>query len=167
MSVNDASWIIIGNSRVTIRVVASLSDDSRGVIYDRNVFIVQATGCGLAKLLTNIFKAQCILGVITISITTLSIMALSVTTLSLMTLSITTLSIMTLSMTTPSITTLSIMALSVTTLSVKTLSLMTLSVKTLNIITLSIMMCIVMLSITQLTLSLVQNLSLKYNIAAA
>jgi hypothetical protein len=38
MSVNDSSRIIIGDSRVTIRVVASLSDDSRGVIYDRNVY---------------------------------------------------------------------------------------------------------------------------------
>ncbi len=87
MCVNDASRIIIGNSRVTIRVVASLTDDSRGVIYDRNVFIVQATGCGLAKLLTNIFKAECILGAITTSITTRSIMALSVTTFNIMTLS--------------------------------------------------------------------------------
>ncbi len=87
MSVNDASRIIIGNSRVMIEIVASLSDDSRGVIYDCNLFIVQAIGCGLAKLLTNIFKAVCILGVTTISITTLSIMALSVTTLNIMTLS--------------------------------------------------------------------------------
>ncbi len=40
MSVNDASRIIIDNTRVTLQIVASLTDDYRGVIYDRNMFIV-------------------------------------------------------------------------------------------------------------------------------
>jgi hypothetical protein len=44
MSVNDTSMIIIDNSRVVLQIVASLTDDSRGVIYYCNVFIVQATG---------------------------------------------------------------------------------------------------------------------------
>ncbi len=44
MIVNDASRIVIRDSRVTLQIVASLSDDSRGIIYDRNMFIVQATG---------------------------------------------------------------------------------------------------------------------------
>ncbi len=42
MSLNDASRIIIDNSRVMLPIVASLTDDSRGIIYDRNMFIVQA-----------------------------------------------------------------------------------------------------------------------------
>ncbi len=44
MSVNDASRIIIDDSRVKLQIVASLIDDSRGVIYNCNMFIVQATG---------------------------------------------------------------------------------------------------------------------------
>jgi hypothetical protein len=44
MSVNDTSRMIIDNSRVVVQIVASLTDDSRGDIYDRNMFIVQATG---------------------------------------------------------------------------------------------------------------------------
>ncbi len=44
MSVNDTSRIIIDNSRVVVQIVASLTDDSRRVIYDRNMFIVLATG---------------------------------------------------------------------------------------------------------------------------
>jgi hypothetical protein len=43
MSANDASRIIIDNSRVMIHIVASLTDDYRGNIYDPNMFIVQAT----------------------------------------------------------------------------------------------------------------------------
>ena len=38
MSENDASRIIIDDSRVMLQIVASLTDDSRGVIYNRNVF---------------------------------------------------------------------------------------------------------------------------------
>ncbi len=44
MNVNDASRIVIDDSRVTLQIVASLTDDSRGIIYDRNVFMVQPTG---------------------------------------------------------------------------------------------------------------------------
>jgi hypothetical protein len=43
MSANDASRIIIDNSRVMIQIVASLTDDSTGNIYDPNIFIAQAT----------------------------------------------------------------------------------------------------------------------------
>jgi hypothetical protein len=44
MSVNNVSRIIIDDSRVTLQIVASLTDNSRGITDDRNVFIVQATG---------------------------------------------------------------------------------------------------------------------------
>jgi len=40
MSVNDASRIVIDNSRVMLQIVASLMDDSRGVIYNLDTFIV-------------------------------------------------------------------------------------------------------------------------------
>ena len=43
MSVNDASWIVIDDSRVMLQIVASLTDDSRGMIYERKMFIVQVT----------------------------------------------------------------------------------------------------------------------------
>ncbi len=44
MSVNDASRIVIDDSKVTLQIVASLTDDSRGSMYDdRNMFIVQPT----------------------------------------------------------------------------------------------------------------------------
>ncbi len=43
MSENDASRIVIDNYRVMLQIVASLTDDCRGVIYDRNMFIVQVT----------------------------------------------------------------------------------------------------------------------------
>ena len=42
MSVNDASRIIIDNLGVMLKVVASLTDNSRGMIYNCNMFIVQA-----------------------------------------------------------------------------------------------------------------------------
>jgi hypothetical protein len=42
MSINDASRIIIDSSRVTLPIVASLTDDSRGGIYNHNMFIVPA-----------------------------------------------------------------------------------------------------------------------------
>ncbi len=45
MSVNDVYKIIIDAFRVTLQIVASLTDDSRGFIHDRNVFIVHATDC--------------------------------------------------------------------------------------------------------------------------
>ncbi len=51
MSVNDASRITVDNSRVMFQIVASLSDDSRGIIYDRNMFIVQAPDCLVLQFL--------------------------------------------------------------------------------------------------------------------
>ncbi len=44
MSVNDVPRAISDDSRVTLQIVASLTDDSRHVIYNRNMFIVYATG---------------------------------------------------------------------------------------------------------------------------
>jgi hypothetical protein len=43
MSVNDASRIVIDDPRVKLQIVASLTEYSRGVIYDSNLLIVQAT----------------------------------------------------------------------------------------------------------------------------
>ncbi len=43
MIVNDASRIIIDDSRVPLQIMASLTDNSRGIIFDRNMFKVQAT----------------------------------------------------------------------------------------------------------------------------
>jgi hypothetical protein len=42
MSENDASRIVTDNFKVIIQIVASLTDDSGGGIYDWNMFIVQA-----------------------------------------------------------------------------------------------------------------------------
>ncbi len=44
MSKNDVSMIIIDDSRLMLQIVASHTDDSWGIIYDQNVFIVQVTG---------------------------------------------------------------------------------------------------------------------------
>jgi len=44
MSINDASRIIIDDSRVMHQIVASLTDDSRGIIYDRNGIIYNHNG---------------------------------------------------------------------------------------------------------------------------
>ncbi len=43
MSIDDASRIVIDNSRVMLLIVGSLTNNSRGVIYNRNMFKVQAT----------------------------------------------------------------------------------------------------------------------------
>ena len=43
MSVNVASWIVIDDSRVMLLIVGSLTDNPRGINYDRNMFKVQAT----------------------------------------------------------------------------------------------------------------------------
>ena len=43
MSLNDATRIIIDDSRVVLQIVASLTDNSTGIIYNCNMFIVQAT----------------------------------------------------------------------------------------------------------------------------
>ncbi len=43
MSVNDDSRIVIVNSRASLQNVASLTDGFRAIIYDRNMFKVQAT----------------------------------------------------------------------------------------------------------------------------
>jgi hypothetical protein len=42
MGINDASRIIINDSTVMLQIVTSFTDDSRVIIYDRNMSIVQA-----------------------------------------------------------------------------------------------------------------------------
>ncbi len=42
MSVNDYSRIIIDDYRVTLQIVALLTDDYRGVMYNHDMFIVEA-----------------------------------------------------------------------------------------------------------------------------
>jgi hypothetical protein len=42
MNVNDASRIVIDDSRMMLQIVASLTDNSRGIIYNGNMLIVQA-----------------------------------------------------------------------------------------------------------------------------
>ncbi len=55
MSVNDVSEIVIDDSRVTLQIVASLIVNSRGVVNNHNLFIVQATGVIFTKhLMTNL-----------------------------------------------------------------------------------------------------------------
>jgi hypothetical protein len=44
MSVSDPSRIVIDDSRVMLQIVAPLTDNFRGIIYNRNMLIVQATG---------------------------------------------------------------------------------------------------------------------------
>ncbi len=51
MSVTDAFMIIIDDSRVMLQIVASLTDYSRAVIYNRNVFILLATDVVLPNIL--------------------------------------------------------------------------------------------------------------------
>ncbi len=46
MSESEASMILIDDSRVTVQIVVSLTDENSVIIYDCNVFIVQATGSG-------------------------------------------------------------------------------------------------------------------------
>ncbi len=43
MSVNDASRIVIDYPRLTLQIVASLTDDSRDIIYNCIMFRVLAT----------------------------------------------------------------------------------------------------------------------------
>jgi hypothetical protein len=50
MNVNDVSRIIIDNSSAMLQIVASLTDDSRGLIYNYNMFKVQATGANVKNL---------------------------------------------------------------------------------------------------------------------
>ncbi len=44
MSANDVSMIVIYDSSMMLQIVASLTDDSRSINYEHNMFIVQATG---------------------------------------------------------------------------------------------------------------------------
>ncbi len=44
MSSNDSLKIVIDNFRVMFQIVAPLTKDSRGIIYNQNMFIAQALG---------------------------------------------------------------------------------------------------------------------------
>ncbi len=50
MSENDASKIIIDDSKVMLQIVASLTDNSRSIIYDHNMLMVQGTEVNVLKL---------------------------------------------------------------------------------------------------------------------
>jgi hypothetical protein len=54
MNVNDAYRIIIDDSRVMFQIIASHTDDSRGVIYNCKMFKVKATGAYPSHLLVGI-----------------------------------------------------------------------------------------------------------------
>ncbi len=41
--IDDYKWW----AQATLQIVESLTDDSRGIIYKNNIFIIQATACGL------------------------------------------------------------------------------------------------------------------------
>ncbi len=49
MSVNDSSRFVIDDSRVMLQIVASLTDDSEGIIYGWNMLIVQAKGVTVSQ----------------------------------------------------------------------------------------------------------------------
>ncbi len=52
MSVNNDSMIVIDNSRVTLQIVASLTDNSKGIIYNYNMFrpLVSYAGSYLGEI---------------------------------------------------------------------------------------------------------------------
>jgi hypothetical protein len=54
----NGSKVIIDDSIVTLQFVASLTDDSRGVIYDCNIFIIQATDAGYGLYYKHIMIAN-------------------------------------------------------------------------------------------------------------
>jgi hypothetical protein len=43
--------IVNDDYRVVNKLEASLTDDARVIIYDHHMFIVQATGCGMRKII--------------------------------------------------------------------------------------------------------------------
>jgi hypothetical protein len=49
MNVNDACRFIINYSILTLQIVVSLTDDSKGIFYDRNVPIAQADNAESTK----------------------------------------------------------------------------------------------------------------------
>jgi hypothetical protein len=56
MSESEASVILIDDSRMTVQIVVSLTDDNSVIIYDCNVFLVQATLVLDATKVINLFK---------------------------------------------------------------------------------------------------------------
>ncbi len=69
MRVNDASRIVLDDSRVTLQIGATPVDNSRGVINNRNMFIVQAIGLEMNEeknVRKSVFK-QCLKSVLKMS----------------------------------------------------------------------------------------------------
>ncbi len=57
MCAKDDSWVIIGESRVTLQIVGSLTDDFRGVIYYFEMFTLLATRSSTTELIyTNLVQ---------------------------------------------------------------------------------------------------------------
>jgi hypothetical protein len=54
MSVNDDSRNVIDDSRAMLQFAASLTGESRGIIYDYNMLIVQATGVNAVEIVPRI-----------------------------------------------------------------------------------------------------------------
>jgi hypothetical protein len=44
MIISDASRSVVKDFRVMLQLVASLTNNSRGIIYDLNMFIIEFTG---------------------------------------------------------------------------------------------------------------------------
>ncbi len=51
MSINDAFRNISDDARAMLLIVASHTDDSRGFIYDHNMFIIKATVVNTTELI--------------------------------------------------------------------------------------------------------------------
>jgi hypothetical protein len=64
MSVIDASRIIIDDFIVTLQIVASLTDNSRGIIYNCNRFIVEAEDNGNGNYLELIIERSSNIGIL-------------------------------------------------------------------------------------------------------
>jgi hypothetical protein len=54
MSENDVARITIEDTRVMLQIVESDTDDSKGIIYNHNMFIIQATG----RYLDQVFNSR-------------------------------------------------------------------------------------------------------------
>ncbi len=50
MSVNDASRIVFDDPRAMLQIETALTDNSRGITYDRNMFIVYANGADIINI---------------------------------------------------------------------------------------------------------------------
>jgi len=61
MSENDASRIVIEDSRVPLQIVATLTDNSRGIIYDNIMFIVHTTNVAMIMFMqSKLLEQNCV-----------------------------------------------------------------------------------------------------------